>query len=50
MTDQSNIFQSGDSKRLKWILHNYPWTMGKENCEMLRRFLTEAEKCKPKVI
>lgn len=33
----------GDSDRLAWIIHNYPWTIGDEKTEMLRR-LQEAAK------
>lgn len=35
-------FQAGDAKRIEWILHNYPVTLGEENCDMLRRMLTAA--------
>lgn len=39
----AGAFQPGDAERLKWILHNYPWTMGAANCEMLRRFRNAVE-------
>ena len=32
-----SLIQSEDLKRCKWLLHNYPWTLGEENCEMLKR-------------
>jgi len=39
----SELFKPGDAKRIRWILQNYPWTLGEEICEMLQRFRAEAE-------
>jgi len=27
-----------DIKMLKWLIHNYPWTVGKDCLEMLNRY------------
>mgnify|MGYP001243329409 CR=1 FL=1 len=40
------MFEEGDIKRLTWILHNFPWTLGEENCAMLRRFRDAAREGK----
>lgn len=32
------IPEPGDADRLKWILRNYPGTLGKDNCEMIKRY------------